>query len=120
MASVVFRWDPFFSGWTMNSQWQKMLPAEEYEKIIKPEKTDLIKEPLEKDKGWYRMEELEGGTREFADMNRIRDIGQNISSIYSSAYNQDYAGFRDKTFQVNRHFRNYLMEAATDNPIFLT
>ena len=109
----------FFSGWTMNSQWQKMLPAEEYEKIIKPEKTDLIKEPLEKDKGWYRMEELEGGTREFADMNRIRDIGQNISSIYSSAYNQDYAGFRDKTFQVNRHFRNYLMEAATDNPIFL-
>lgn len=109
----------FFSGWAMNSQWKKMLPAGDYEEIIKPEKTDLIKETLEKAKGWYRMEELEGGTQEFADMNRIRDIGQNISSIYSSAYNQDYAGFRNKTFQVNRHFRNCLMEAATDNPIFL-
>lgn len=107
------------SGWAVNFQGQKMLSVQEYREIADSKKKQMIKEILHEDQEWYRLEEQEGGTLEFADMNRIRDIRQNISSIYSSTYNQDYAWFRNHTFQVNRHFRNRLMESATDNPVFL-
>ncbi len=109
----------FFSGWAMNFQWQKMLSVQEYTEITSKGISQMIEETVETDKEWYRLEEQEGGTQEFADMNRIRHIRQNISSIYSSAYNQEYARFRNDTFQVNRHFRNRLMESVTDNPVFL-
>ena len=109
----------FLSGWAVNFQGQKMLSVQEYREITDNQKKQMIKEILHEDQEWYRLEEQEGGTLEFADMNRIRDIRQNISSIYSSAYNQDYAWFRNHTFQVNRHFRNRLMESVTDNPVFL-
>lgn len=109
----------FLSGWAVNFQGQKMLSVQEYREITDSQKKQMIKEILHEDQEWYRLEEQEGGTLEFADINRIRDIRQNISSIYSSAYNQDYAWFRNHTFQVNRHFRNRLMESATDNPVFL-
>ena len=109
----------FFSGWAMNFQWQKMLSVQEYTEITSKGISQMIEETVETDKEWYRLEEQEGGTQEFADMNRIRHICQNISSIYSSAYNQEYARFRNDTFQVNRHFRNRLMESVTDNPVFL-
>lgn len=109
----------FLSGWAVNFQGQKMLSVQAYREITDSRKSQMIEEILEKDQDWYRLEEQESGTLEFADMNRIRDIRQNISSIYSSAYNQDYAWFRNHTFQVNRHFRNRLMDSVTDNPVFL-
>lgn len=78
-----------------------------------------MKEILEEDTGWYRMEEQAGGAEELADIDRIRDIRQNVTSMYSSAYNEDYMEFRNKTFGLNQHFRNSMMQAVSDNPLFL-
>ena len=69
------------SGWAVNFQGQKMLSGQEYREIADSKKKQMIKEILHEDQEWYRLEEQEGGTLEFADMNRIRDIRQNISSI---------------------------------------
>lgn len=109
----------FFSGWMVNKNSANMIPAETYEKTVQTDVTKAMKEILEEDTGWYRMEEQAGGAEELADIDRIRDIRQNVTSMYSSAYNEDYMEFRNKTFGLNQHFRNSMMQAVSDNPLFL-
>mgnify|MGYP000770467590 CR=1 FL=1 len=53
-----------------------------------------------------------------ADLNRIWDVEQNITSIYSSAYNPDYQTFRQKTFGLEEPFRNGMMQSVSKNPVF--
>ena len=53
-----------------------------------------------------------------ADLNRIWDVNQNITSIYSSAYNPDYQTFRQKTFGLEEPFRNGMMQSVSKNPVF--
>ena len=53
-----------------------------------------------------------------ADLNRIWDAGQNITSIYSSAYNSEYQTFRQKTFGLEEPFRNVMMQSVSKNPVF--
>ena len=53
-----------------------------------------------------------------ADLNRIQSMGQNISSIYSSAYNAAYDEFRKKTYQVEQPYRNSLMQSVSRNPLY--
>lgn len=109
----------FFSGWGINRAGHYMVGEQAYKGIENTETAASMEEILEKDTGWYRMEELEGGEKELADINRIRHIEQNVSSMYSSAYNSDYRNFRNQTFALNVHFRNSMMQAVSDNPLFL-
>lgn len=53
------------------------------------------------------------------DINRIEDSRQWITSMYSSVYNEEYYKFRRETYDINEHFRNNMMQAVSDNPLFL-
>lgn len=109
----------FCSGWTINKGSDHIIPKEDYEKILDRDTKAEIEEILDKDTDWYRMEEQQGGKKELQDINRIEDSRQLITSVYSSAYNAEYDKFRRETFDINQHFRNNMMQAVSDNPLFL-
>ena len=109
----------FCSGWTINKGSDHIIPKEDYEKILYRDTKAEVEEILEKDTGWYRMEEQQGGKKELQDINRIEDSRQWITSMYSSAYNEEYYKFRRETYDINEHFRNNMMQAVSDNPLFL-
>ncbi|MGN1140874.1 MAG: YfhO family protein [Oliverpabstia sp.] len=109
----------FFYGWGMNWQQGKMLSDEEYAQVQDSELCGAIKNVLDKDDSLYRMDVVGNGTENKNNLNRIMDIRQDITSIYSSSYNACYQEFRKNTFQLNESFRNHMMQSATDNPIFL-
>lgn len=109
----------FCSGWTINKGSDHIIPKEDYEKILDTDTKAEVEEILEKDTGWYRMEEQQGGKKELQDINRIEDSRQWITSMYSSAYNEEYYKFRRETYDINEHFRNNMMQAVSDNPLFL-
>ena len=109
----------FCSGWTINKGSNHIIPKEDYEKILDRDTKAEVEEILEKDTGWYRMEEQQGGKKELQDINRIEDSRQWITSMYSSAYNEEYYKFRRETYDINEHFRNNMMQAVSDNPLFL-
>ena len=64
------------------------------------------------------MEQYGDGGQNLANVNRIWDIGQNVSTIYSSAYNAEYKKFRDETYGINEAFRNRMMQTVSDDPLF--
>lgn len=109
----------FCSGWAINKGSNHIIDKGDYEKILDKDTEAEIEEVLEKDTGWYRMEEQQGGKKELQDINRIADSGQLITSMYSSAYNEEYYKFRKETYDINEHFRNNMMQAVSDNPLFL-
>ena len=109
----------FCSGWAINKGSNHIIPKGDYEKILDKDTKAEIEEVLEKDTGWYRMEEQQGGKKELQDINRIEDSRQLITSMYSSAYNEEYYKFRKETYDINEHFRNNMMQAVSDNPLFL-
>lgn len=109
----------FCSGWTINKGSDHIIPKEDYEKILDRDTKAEVEEILEKDTGWYRMEEQQGGKKELQDINRIEDSRQWITSMYSSVYNEEYYKFRRETYDINEHFRNNMMQAVSDNPLFL-
>lgn len=109
----------FCSGWVINKGSNHIIPKEEYEKVLDQDTKEEIKEILDTDRSWYRIEEQQGGKQELQDLNRIQDSRQLITSMYSSAYNEEYNGFRKETFDLNEHFRNNMMQAVSDNPLFL-
>ena len=110
----------FCSGWAINKGSNHIIPKEDYEKILDRDTKAEIKEILDEDTGWYRMEEQQGGKQELQDVNRVQDSRQKITSMYSSAYNKAYYGFRREAFDLNEHFRNNMMQAVSDNPLFLS
>lgn len=77
-----------------------------------------VKEALKNDGGYYRTEQMGNDDENAADLNRIWDAGQNITSIYSSAYNSEYQTFRQKTFGLEEPFRNVMMQSVSKNPVF--
>lgn len=89
-----------------------------YAQITDAEIGETISRILDEEDGCYRVEQ--GGTEseKAADLNRIWDNRQWISSIYSSSYNADYQEFRKEIFGLEEPFRNDLMQAASDNPLF--
>lgn len=79
---------------------------------------ELIDRTLAEEEGFWRMEQSGDEEEKSADLNRIWNSRQWISSLYSSAYNADYQNFRGDIFGVEEPFRNDLMQAASDNPLF--
>lgn len=109
----------FIYGWVMNWQQGKMLSDEEYAQVQDSELCGAIKNILDEDDSFYRMDVVGNGTENKNNLNRIMDIRQDITSIYSSSYNACYQEFRKNIFQLNEPFRNHMMQSATDNPVFL-
>ena len=53
-----------------------------------------------------------------ANLNRVWNTDQYISSIYSSSYNKAYQNFRKDTFGLEQPYRNFLMQSEESNPIY--
>lgn len=90
----------------------------EYEKTTDKEIGKAIKDVLESDDGFYRIEQIGNDEENAGNLNRIWDSNQYITSVYSSSYNSEYQDFRKNSFQLEQPYRNFLMQSVSQNPIF--
>ena len=107
---------------TMNTFYQmkpdRYVSRKLYRDVIGEQNRQAVKEALKDDDGYYRTEQMGSDDENAADLNRIWDVEQNITSIYSSAYNPDYQTFRQKIFGLEEPFRNGMMQSVSKNPVF--
>lgn len=107
---------------TMNTFYQmepdRYVSQKLYRDVVGEHNEQAVKEALKNDGGYYRTEQMGNDDENAADLNRIWDAGQNITSIYSSAYNSEYQTFRQKTFGLEEPFRNVMMQSVSKNPVF--
>ena len=107
---------------TMNTFYQmkpdRYVSRKLYRDVVGEQNRQAVKEALKDDDGYYRAEQMGSDDENAADLNRIWDVDQNITSIYSSAYNPDYHTFRQKTFGLEEPFRNGMMQSVSKNPVF--
>ena len=107
---------------TMNTFYQmkpdRYVSRKLYRDVVGEQNRQAVKEALKDDDGYYRTEQMGSDDENAADLNRIWDVEQNITSIYSSAYNPDYQTFRQKTFGLEEPFRNGMMQSVSKNPVF--
>lgn len=89
-----------------------------YEKVTDSSIGQAISDILDEDDSYYRISQIGYSNENAANLNRIWDIRQNISSIYTSSYNTEYQNFRQKTFDIEQPFRNYLMQSVSQNPVY--
>lgn len=90
-----------------------------YREITDKDAEELIAEMTDKEKGFFRAEQSGTDEENAANLNRVRSMGQYISSVYSSSYNGEYQKFRRDTFGVEEPFRNFLMQSPVHNPVYL-
>jgi uncharacterized membrane protein YfhO len=108
-----------FCGQSVNMQPDTVITKTEYDAITDETKAEAVTGILDGDNGLYRMDQVGNGSENKANINRIFDIRQNLTSVYSSASNQNYNNFRTGIFELNEPFRNNMMQSPTDNPCFL-
>lgn len=90
-----------------------------YQRVTDKSNDNAIDEILNREDGYYRMEQKGTDSENAANLNRIFSLEQNITSLYSSSYNEEYLKFRTKIFGLNMPFRNYLMQSVSGNPVWL-
>lgn len=90
-----------------------------YQRVTDKSIDNAIDEILNREDGYYRMEQKGTDSENAANLNRIFSLEQNITSLYSSSYNEEYLKFRTKIFGLNMPFRNYLMQSVSGNPVWL-
>lgn len=107
---------------TMNTFYQmkpdRYVSHKLYRDVAGEHNRQAVKEALKDDDGYYRTEQVGNDDENAADLNRIWDADQNITAIYSSAYNSEYQTFRQKTFGLEEPFRNLMMQSVSKNPVF--
>ncbi|MBR0598459.1 YfhO family protein [Sinanaerobacter chloroacetimidivorans] len=95
----------------------KLVSGNIYREIFNPDIKVALKEVNREDPAYYRLDSL---LNKDANLNRIYTGSQYLTSFYSSSYQKDYFDFRSEVFQLERPYRNYLMQPASQNPLFLT
>lgn len=105
-------------GVVLHKSADKMIEPAFYEEVTNKQIRTEIEELTEKENGFYRMEQSGTTNENAANLNRIWNMQQYVSSIYSSSYNPAYQKFRTETFLVEQPFRNVLMQSVTENPIY--
>lgn len=96
----------------------KQLRRDHYDHVTDERYTKLVESIPTETLLNYRMEQHGIPKEDFANINRILNPYQSISSIYSSSYNEDYKEFLEKTFDIEKPFRGSIMESVSRNPIF--
>lgn len=109
----------FLYGSVFHEKADRIESREFYDKVTDPATGQIVKEIIEEDPGFYRLEQVGNEEENAADLNRVWNMGQYISSIYSSSYNKEYQEFRKNVFEVEEPFRNDLMQSVSQNPVFL-
>ncbi len=107
---------------TMNTFYQmkpdRYVSRKLYQEVTGKHNRQAVKQVLKNAEGYYRTEQLGNDDKNAANLNRIWDMDQNMTSIYSSAYNTEYQTFRQKTFGLEEPFRNGMMQSVSKNPVF--
>ncbi len=106
-------------GSAFHRQADRMESREAYEKVTDSAAGRAVTEAILGENGFYRVEQAGSDEENAANLNRIWDMGQYISSVYSSCYNEGYDSFRKHIFQVEEPYRNSLMQPVSSNPLFL-
>lgn len=89
-----------------------------YQEVTDQETGEAVREILGEEEGFFRMEQSGSDDENAANLNRIWDMDQYASSMYASAYNAEYMEFRQKIFELDMPFRNYLMQSVSGNPVW--
>ena len=105
-------------GTIMNGWFSQRTERDFYNQVTDTNYSQITKEILEKEKGFYRMEQAGTRKTDAANLNRVWSGEQYSSSIYSSTYNEEYQKFRKEIFQIEQPYRNIFMQARAQNPIF--
>lgn len=90
---------------------------DQYRKIFNEDIVQAFNRVASSDRSFYRTDTL---VDKDMNINRIHHIDQYITSVYSSSFNKDYTDFRNYQFQLEIPYRNDLMQAPSQNPLFLT
>lgn len=80
--------------------------------------SQMIEKITDYDDSLYRTEYYGNQKENFNNINRIFQINQKITSIYSSTFNPFYSSFRNDIFDVEKPNRNILMEGLVENVVF--
>jgi len=113
-ASIVF----LSFGVYKNVDRESLVSREFYRQICDETTEKEIREIAEKETGFYRIEQRGTGSENLADINRIWDMGQYSSSLYSSSFHAGYRKFRKDTFMLEQPNRNIFMQPVSENPVF--
>ena len=100
---------------------QEMLDTTFYKQVTDSKIADAVQTATveaKKDGGFYRTVQLGNDDENAANLNRVWNTDQYISSIYSSSYNKAYQNFRKDTFGLEQPYRNFLMQSEESNPIY--
>lgn len=96
---------------------KKLVDKDLYGEIFNPDINVALKEVNREDPAYYRLDSL---LNKDVNLNRIYSGSQYLTSFYSSSFQKDYFDFRNNVFQLERPYRNFLMQPASQNPLFLT
>lgn len=96
---------------------EKLVSVDVYRELYDPDIHTAMQEVNSADPSFYRMDSF---LNKDTSMNQIDAGGQYLTSFYSSAFQKDYLDFRCNVFQLERPYRNYMMQPASQNPLFLT
>ena len=102
----------------VNGKAGNLVQKEDYQEITDSAWQDAVRDALNGETGLYRTEQSGVAKKRKDNVNRIWDMRQMTTSVYSSAYNTEYQKFRKNIFQVEQPFRNGLMQPASANPLF--
>ena len=102
----------------VNGEAGNLVQKEDYQEITDSAWQDAVRDALDGETGLYRTEQSGVAKKRKDNVNRIRDMRQWTTSVYSSVYNTEYQNFRNNVFQVEQPFRNGLMQSASANPLF--
>ena len=102
----------------VNGKAGNLVQKEDYQEITDSAWQDAVRDALDGETGLYRTEQSGVAKKRKDNVNRIWDMRQMTTSVYSSAYNTEYQKFRKNIFQVEQPFRNGLMQPASANPLF--
>ena len=100
---------------------QEMLDTTFYKQVTDSKIADAVQtatDEAKKDGGFYRTVQLGNDDENAANLNRVWNTDQYISSIYSSSYNKAYQNFRKDTFGLEQPYRNFLMQSEESNLIY--
>ena len=102
----------------VNGKAGNLVQKEDYQEITDSAWQDAVRDALDGETGLYRTEQSGVAKKRKDNVNRIWNMRQWTTSVYSSAYDTEYQNFRNNVFQVEQPFRNGLMQSASANPLF--
>lgn len=108
----------FLFGCLFHAEAERIVSRDFYEKVTDKNIKEAVEQTVSEEAGFYRMEQIGTDTENEANLNRVWNMGQYLTSVYSSSSNPEYQAFRQNVFHVEEPFRNILMQSVSKNPVF--